>query len=175
MKKLKMLYIFLIIIITNSTIIKGQLQLNKYVFSNGGKTVSSEENTLSLTVGQSIIGRSNNNLYSGEIGFWYQYEVILVNLDEEDNRIPIEYELFQNYPNPFNPHTTIEYSIPKECYVSLIVYDILGREVVKLVNEKQKEGTYKILFNGNKLASGFYVYRIKAGKYIETKKMVYLK
>ena len=83
--------------------------------------------------------------------------------------------LYQNYPNPFNPTTKIEYSIPKTSFVTLKVYDILGREVVMLVNEEKSVGNYKAEFNGSNLSSGIYFYKLQAGDYTSVKKMVLLK
>jgi photosystem II stability/assembly factor-like uncharacterized protein len=85
------------------------------------------------------------------------------------------YELEQNFPNPFNPVTTIRYSIPQKSNVALKVYDILGNEVTTLVNEEKDQGIYTINFDANNLASGLYLYRIQAGSFIETKKMIFLK
>ncbi len=88
---------------------------------------------------------------------------------------PSSFVLSQNYPNPFNPTTTIEYTIPQSRFVSLKVYDILGREVKTLVNQQELPGTYKIQFNGSELASGVYFYRLEAGEFVSTKKFVLLK
>jgi hypothetical protein len=85
------------------------------------------------------------------------------------------YDLSQNYPNPFNPVTTIKYQIPKSGVVTLKVYDILGKEVANLVNEYKDEGKYNINFDASKLASGVYIYQIKANDYISSKKMMLLK
>ncbi len=87
----------------------------------------------------------------------------------------MSYQLSQNYPNPFNPSTNIEYQIPSSGFVSLKVYDILGREVAALVNEKKPAGIYKVKFNSENLSSGIYIYRIKSGNYFQTKKMIILK
>ncbi|MHB1688059.1 MAG: T9SS type A sorting domain-containing protein [Ignavibacteriaceae bacterium] len=81
----------------------------------------------------------------------------------------------QNYPNPFNPATTISYSIPVRNFVTLKVYDLFGKEVATLVNEEKNAGNYKIEFNGNKLSSGVYFYRIQTGNFAETKKLILLK
>ena len=89
--------------------------------------------------------------------------------------IPIEYSLAQNYPNPFNPVTTIKYGIPERTFVQLKVYDILGREVLTLVNEEQDGGYYEFNFNASQLASGIYLYQLRAGSFVETKKMILLK
>jgi PKD repeat protein/glucose/arabinose dehydrogenase len=88
---------------------------------------------------------------------------------------PITYSLGQNYPNPFNPQTTIEFSLPKDEFLSIKVFDILGSEVITLLNEKKKAGNYKINFDAGILSSGVYFYRMNAGKYTETKKFTILK
>lgn len=85
------------------------------------------------------------------------------------------YSLSQNYPNPFNPTTVIEYTIPKESQVTLKIYDVLGQEVETLVNEEQNVGSYEVQFNGSRLASGVYFYRLAAGNHAITKKMLLLK
>jgi hypothetical protein len=85
---------------------------------------------------------------------------------------PEEFELFNNYPNPFNPSTTIKYSLASDDQVSLIVYDILGREVQTLVNEYQRSGIHEVRFNANQLSSGIYFYRLKSGNSYLTKTMI---
>jgi photosystem II stability/assembly factor-like uncharacterized protein len=98
----------------------------------------------------------------------------------EDFENPNEFLLSQNYPNPFNPATTITYQIPQREFVTLKVYDILGREVATLVNEEKPAGSYEVEFNshsveGRNLTSGIYFYQLNAGGYSETKKMILLK
>ncbi len=89
--------------------------------------------------------------------------------------IPIRFELSQNYPNPFNPITTIKFAVAKESNVNLNIYNVLGELVSTLVNEELKAGYYEYDFNASILASGVYLYRISAGDFVETKKMVLLK
>src|SRR5690606_1925098 len=100
-------------------------------------------------------------------------------LKNEQNTIPAEYELSQNFPNPFNPVTKIQYALPMDGKVQLVIYDILGREVAKLVNnEFRTAGRYVSEFNGSRLASGIYFYRISVdeGKAFDmVKKMVLVK
>ncbi len=96
-------------------------------------------------------------------------------ITDEQNKIPSEYSLNQNYPNPFNPTTTIKYSIPKTSNVELKVFDILGSEVAELVNEEKPAGNYTVNFNASRLPSGIYFYRIEAGKFTTTKKLILLK
>jgi hypothetical protein len=98
-----------------------------------------------------------------------------VKTEKQFSQLPNQYTLEQNYPNPFNPTTTIEFKLPETSHVTLKVYDILGREVASLVNEVKSSGNYKINFNAGNLASGVYFYRIEAGKFIATKKLLLLK
>ncbi|MFH1194776.1 MAG: T9SS type A sorting domain-containing protein [bacterium] len=93
--------------------------------------------------------------------------------------IPNQFELSQNYPNPFNPTTTIKYSIPAGVetpyMASLRVYDILGNEVATLVNEQEEPGYYEVEWNASQFASGVYIFRLMAGNFIDTKKMILLR
>jgi len=86
--------------------------------------------------------------------------------------IPKEFRLYDNYPNPFNPATTIEYGLPSASRVVLRLYDFLGREVTTLVNEAQTAGYHSVRFDASGLASGVYFYRLIAGKFVQTKRMV---
>ena len=89
--------------------------------------------------------------------------------------IPTSYRLEQNYPNPFNPATHFEFQVPNRDLVTLKVYDMLGREVATILNEVKPTGIYNIPWNANGLASGVYFYQLKAGAYVETKKLVLLR
>jgi len=86
-----------------------------------------------------------------------------------------DFSLEQNYPNPFNPTTLIGYSVSQRGNVSLLVYDLLGREVANLVNEVKEPGSYKVNFNASNLPSGVYTYRIQSGNFVQTKKMMLMK
>lgn len=99
----------------------------------------------------------------------------LVSVKDEKYIIPDKFELFQNYPNPFNPSTTISYRCPVTGNVTLKVYDILGKEVAILVNEEKQAGSYTVKFDGSKLPSGVYIYKIQAGDFVSSKKMILLK
>jgi len=89
--------------------------------------------------------------------------------------IPINFALNQNYPNPFNPTTTISYTLPFKASITLNVYDILGKEVIKLVQETKDAGIYKASFDANNLPSGVYYYTLRAGNFVQTRKMLLLK
>jgi serine protease len=90
-------------------------------------------------------------------------------------QIPLSFSLYQNYPNPFNPSTKIPYDLPSESHVTLVVYDLLGQEVARLVDARQSAGQYEIVFSASHLSSGIYFYRIQAGTYSEIRKMMVLK
>ena len=95
---------------------------------------------------------------------------------DENETTPTMYFLEQNYPNPFNPSTSIQYFIPELSYVTLKVYDVLGNEIVTLVEEEKPAGSYEVEFSGKSgSASGIYFYQLKAGNYVKTKKMMLLK
>jgi|GEM_PF-149723 len=89
--------------------------------------------------------------------------------------VPQKFNLFQNYPNPFNPSTKISYSLPKESFVTLKVYDVLGNEIAILVNEKKSVGNYEVNFDATKLSSGIYYYKLTAGNFSQVKKMILIK
>ncbi len=135
-------------------------------------------------VGPLAVDGSGNIWIGTEDGLVVFNEGGIVSVKELENKnehYPDKFILSQNYPNPFNPSTTIKYSIPKQSYVTLKIYDILGREVAALVNEEKPAGNYEVAFNKQKttnckqLASGIYFYQIKAGDYVSTKKMTLLK
>ena len=94
---------------------------------------------------------------------------------EEGGGIPEQFILSQNYPNPFNPTTAVGYQLPTASEVKLIVYDLLGREVAVLVNERKVVGSYEVKFDAAGLASGVYLYRLTAGDFVQTRKMVVIK
>lgn len=94
---------------------------------------------------------------------------------KNNNQIPNKYSLSQNYPNPFNPVTTISYALPRKSNVNIKVFDLLGRLVKTLVNEYKDAGVYSVSFDGSSLASGVYFYRIEAGDFTDSKKMILVK
>ena len=102
-----------------------------------------------------------------------RFDYVLGGVNEESHLK--SFFLYQNYPNPFNPFTTIKYSIPHASYVIIKVFDILGKELLTLVNESKSAGNYSVNFNGSNLPSGIYFYRMQAGNFVSTKKFVLLK
>ncbi|KAB2839942.1 MAG: T9SS type A sorting domain-containing protein, partial [Melioribacteraceae bacterium] len=104
-------------------------------------------------------------------------EDILTDIEIINDNIPNEFELYQNYPNPFNPTTTISFAIPvgTQYAAYLQVFDILGREVITLVNENLQPGNYTINFDAGNLSSGVYFYKLTSGSFTQTKKMMLIK
>jgi hypothetical protein len=89
--------------------------------------------------------------------------------------MPDKFRLHQNYPNPFNPTTTISFDLPEQSHVTLKVYNILGQEIATLINEVKQAGSYKETFDASSLSSGVYIYKLSAGTYTSSKKMILIK
>jgi hypothetical protein len=121
---------------------------------------------------------SATNLYAGTLGgVWRRplSEMIQTSVRTTADELPSTFRLRQNYPNPFNPSTTIKFELPKSSVVRLSVYDLLGREVSVLVNERTDAGVYEVKFDGSALASGVYFYRMQAGSFVQTKTFLLLR
>lgn len=99
----------------------------------------------------------------------------ILGVNGNENTIPDKFALYQNYPNPFNPVSNIRYQIPKNEFVNLKIYDMLGREVQTLVSEKKNAGTYIAQFNSDNLSSGVYFYKLTAGEFSDVKRMILIK
>ncbi len=144
----------------------------------------------------SYIGSTNPNVTTFmdttvEINHIYTYRVLHINQGKSNeatayipdiittvktkNEVPTEFSLEQNYPNPFYPTTMIRFKISDVLFTILKIYDILGREIAILVNEEKPPGSYEVEFDGANLTSGIYFYQLKAGNFVETKKMILLK
>ena len=108
---------------------------------------------------------------------WVQANILIVNVEDKinDNPIPTNFTLSQNYPNPFNPITKISWQTPVGTHQSLIIYNVLGKEIETLVNEYRPAGKYEIIFRAEDLPSGVYFYQLKADAFVETRKMVLIK
>ncbi|MBS1493879.1 MAG: T9SS type A sorting domain-containing protein [Bacteroidetes bacterium] len=111
----------------------------------------------------------------GNLGLVLEYDNPLVSVTQTGKNVPEKFTLMQNYPNPFNPSTKINYELPVSNNVTLRVYDMMGREVYELVNANQSAGSYSVSFDASKLSSGVYYYKLTAGDFTETKKMLLVK
>lgn len=119
------------------------------------------------------------NMLSAEAGWVVQLDDIYigpsVGIQNISSEIPASYKLLQNYPNPFNPVTNISFQLPQSSFTILKIYDMLGREVSELVNEKLEAGVYKVDFDASNLSSGTYFYSLTTSNFTQTKKMTLLK
>ena len=134
---------------------------------------SSQANVVKIT-----IMLTNTSSFSAHVGSICYLDDFSLNYAVGVEKAPspvFNYALLQNYPNPFNPTTSIKYSIKENTHVTLSVYDVLGREIKNLVNENKNPGEYEVKFDGSGMTSGIYFYRLKAGDFIKSKKMLILK
>jgi len=122
-----------------------------------------------------VIGGSTTSWPSHPASMVEEYTPPIVGVEDQGENNPEEFALHQNYPNPFNPSTKIKYSVPQSSSVVIKVFDILGNEIETLVNEEKTIGTYEITWYAEDLPSGIYFYRLQAGSFVETKKMVLMK
>jgi hypothetical protein len=100
---------------------------------------------------------------------------MITSVERAPHDVPANFGLDQNYPNPFNPTTVISYQLSASSDVNLMVYDVLGREVAVLVNERKTAGSYSVTFNARGLASGVYFYRLRADDFVETKRLILIR
>ena len=151
--------------------------------------INSGSNNLTVNAGDTqkiiiaqLIARGNDRRSSvtflktrADTVFAYCSRGYIIGVDRNQSKIVNSYSLYQNYPNPFNLKTQIFYELPEQGFVKLVIYDVLGREVQTLVNEKQQAGGYKADWDGTNFASGIYFYKLTTGDFEQTKKMVLLK
>jgi len=131
----------------------------------------------SVTASGSIVHVVWQDYRDGNSEIYYKRDPTgnVTGIESIDSEIPKEFSLSQNYPNPFNPNTTIRFALPKSGFVSLKIYNLLGREVALLVNEEKTYGTYTVTWNASGMPSGVYFYRMQVGSFIETRKLVFLR
>jgi|WetSurMetagenome_2_1015567.scaffolds.fasta_scaffold14915_2 photosystem II stability/assembly factor-like uncharacterized protein len=149
---------------------------------NGGNVWSKPEFIGDITdyfvFGSEILDENNVYLSGGNYtssGLILKTSDAALPVESDLFKTPVEFALEQNFPNPFNPFTKLNYSITQSGLVTLKVYDVLGTEIETLVNEEKSSGTYELNWNATNLPSGIYFYQLKAGNYINTKKMILLK
>ena len=144
--------------------------------SMGHAVASSRTTIVKSVVGQTFVGLMQGSSSIIESGFLTDTLFRSIPTDVaawED--IPREYELRQNYPNPFNPSTTIRFELPRGSMVTLKVYNILGQEVVTLLDEDKPAGIFDVQFSAANMSSGIYVYRLQAKDFVSTRRMLLLK
>jgi hypothetical protein len=158
---------------TSATVYSKQI----YATSDVGKTWIQVNDSVFSGASVTAMATTGKYLFAGtQMGGW-RIPIADVITSVRDNRphVPSQYILYQNYPNPFNPTTVIAYSLPAPAAVTLKVYDLIGREIKTLVNERQNAGQHSMTFDGSNYPSGVYFYRLQAGTYSQTKKLIELK
>ena len=147
-----------------------------YRSTNNGDLWEPVSTGLTFPIVQSLALNSNGELFAGTTwGGVLRTIQSTTSVREAGHEMPLSYGLEQNYPNPFNPTTVISYQVSAVSSVRLAVYDLLGREVAVLVNEKKAPGSYEVRFDGSGLASGVYLYRLTAGTFFQARKLLILK
>jgi hypothetical protein len=159
--------------------IRGSAQTSTVPWSaiDMGFAVSSSSTTIVKSlVGQGFVGVLQGVNTTIESGFLADtlFRTVLVSVAERTG-VPKEYALQQNYPNPFNPSTTIRFELPHAAQVSLMVYNVLGQEVMTLISEEKPAGIYEVQFDPRNLSSGMFVYRLRTGDFVQTRKLMLLK
>jgi photosystem II stability/assembly factor-like uncharacterized protein len=148
-----------------------------YVTSDLGQTWTHVNDTVFSSASVTTMAASRDFLFIGTaMGGWrIPVADVVTSVRDVSSPAPTGYALSQNYPNPFNPATTIQFSTAKSSVVNLKILDLLGREVARLVNEQRPAGTYSVMWNAGNLPSGVYFYQLRAGSFVETKKLLLLK
>lgn len=152
----------------------GTADCGVFVSTDGGISWDSANNGLTDTSIYSLVVDTKGNVYAGTNGGVFKGSV-LTTVASSENTMPSSFSLSQNYPNPFNSTTHIRFTLADFRFVTVTVYDVVGKKVARVVNEKKSPGTYEVPFDGSNLASGLYFYRITAGEYTETKKMILIR
>jgi len=156
----------------NGVPLHGPVTVSGTPYSTGWKQIPKE----ALETGAILVSVNRKGEGSAVVSqIWLKETGVGFNPQPIDGTIPTAYALEQNYPNPFNPSTVIRYSLPVDGKVSLTVFDITGREVVRLVDEQKRAGAYEATFDARGLSSGVYFYRVQTGQFSEAKKMILLK
>lgn len=164
------------ITIAGTNIIAGTDSNGVFVTTNYGLNwISKNTGLTNLRVLSLII--NNNYIFAGTYngGIFRRLLPEIIGIKKLVSLVPKQFDLKQNYPNPFNPSTNIRYEITKNSFVKLVVYNVLGLEVEKLVNEKQSLGVYEVAFNASQYPSGVYFYRLEIENFSDSKKMILLK
>ena len=161
---------------TGGTLV-GTENLGVFLFSDNGDSLGSRNDGLTNLNIHTLTIDNNNYVYAGtDNGVWQRSLSDITSAEEEQtNELPSVFLLSQNFPNPFNPSTKIKYSVPQSSQVQIKVFDVLGNEIARLMDEEKSVGTYELTWNAENLPSGVYFYQLRAGDFIQTKKMILLR
>lgn len=160
---------------------KAQSVVSINLLGNGGDVLNSGKYKVVATIGQPIIGVAPNAPHINSLGFWYlSNHNLLIEGEKKPSSEPTSFILMQNYPNPFNPETEIRFALPKASYVVLKIYNTVGQEVRTLLDEEYQPGSYSTRWdgrdsNGSIVPSGMYFFHLRAGEFVQTRKMILMK
>ena len=178
MKKKNLFTVVIFFGIVGANLFAQQMVCVDYSFPNYASAKSTSSNLIINTfIGNTVIGvaQSDKNIIRTK-------SLVNVRNDNkntseiiEDRSVPNNYSLEQNYPNPLNPVTQIKFSIPREGFVKLVIYNLLGEKVDELVNEYKAPGTYVVGWNAKNYTSGVYIYNLRSGGYSSSRKLILLK
>ncbi|MBI5476727.1 MAG: T9SS type A sorting domain-containing protein [Ignavibacteriales bacterium] len=147
-----------------------------YSFNMGFTESNSVNSLVKSVVGQNFIGTTqlSNTMVIGGFLADTMFRALVVAVSDQPE-LPASFSLAQNYPNPFNPSTTIHFELPKETNVSLKIFNMLGQEVLSVLDETRAAGKYDVRIDASQLASGVYFYQLRANNFVETKKLMLMK
>jgi hypothetical protein len=158
-----------------------QYKVKAGVFGCGAGVTMGTDARIVGTAGQVLAGLSEGQNHRVLAGFWYLQNSLSSSVETDKENFPVEFRLEQNYPNPFNPATTIAFSLPRASPVRLEIYNLLGESLKTLIaDQSYQPGIWKVLWDGRDrsgiaVSSGFYIYRMIAGEYVKTRKMMLVK
>jgi hypothetical protein len=163
--------------VVGTSIFAGTLNGNAYCSTNNGASWTDVSSGLKPNVTVTSFFVSGTDLFAGtwSQGVWSRPLSEMTAVNESGSQLPQSFSLDQNYPNPFNPNTTIKFSLPHSAHVSLSIYNSMGQEVAKLLSQNMSAGVHAAQWNASQFASGVYYYRLTAGNFMETKKLLLLK
>ena len=152
-----------------------QTALERSIIAAGGHEISGPTYSVRSTFGQPAVGAVSGATYGVQLGYQHGPLTIPTAIPDTDLLAPKHYRLDQNFPNPFNPTTTIAFDLPRAGRVSLDVFDVRGRIVVRLIERDMNAGRHKTEFDASNIASGVYFYRLQAGDFEQTRKLILMK
>jgi hypothetical protein len=163
--------------VSGNNVFAGGYQNGFYVSTNNGSNWTPRNEGITGTTSVFALCILNNYIFAGTGTYGYRRPLseLIIGIQPISMVIPEQYKLHQNYPNPFNPVTKISFDIAKTGFVSIVVYDALGRKVETLVSQQMNAGSYNMDFNGAELTSGVYFYKMEANGFANVKRMVVLK
>jgi hypothetical protein len=164
--------------VSGTNLFAGTVFGHVFLSTNNGTSWTAVSKGLPANVRIYTLCVNGSNLFAGTTGsgIWKRpLSEMVTGMEENHNQFPNCFALLQNYPNPFNPSTNISFNLPSKSFVTLKLFDIIGREVATIVSEEMSAGSYSRQWNAVSMSSGIYFYRLQAGSFIETNKLLLLK